>query len=270
MSSNVGFIGAGNMGGALIRGLLNQGEKSAQSVIVSDPSKDARERLAEEFPGIQLTEKNEAAAACPLLILAVKPHVLPLVCQSLQRTISPDTTVVSIAAGLTIQSIQKVLGGHEQVVRAMPNTPALVSQGVTALSASQKVDDESFEEVERVFSVVGSTLRLPERLMDAYTALAGSSPAWVFMFIEALADGAVREGIPRSTALEVAAQAVAGSAQLAVQSQRHPAELKDMVCSPGGTTIEAVAALEKFGFRSALMEAVSVCAAKARELGGPQ
>ena len=267
MNNSIGFIGAGNMGGAIIRGLLSGGTRSASDLIVSDPMEKVLSELSAAFPGIRTSDDNLEAASASILILAVKPQVYERVIKGIRDGISPKTVVVTIAAGLTLEKVSGWLGGNNRVIRTMPNTPALVSEGMTALCPGPEIKDEELQAVQDLFDAVGRTVILPEHLMDAYTSLAGSSPAWVFMFLEALADGAVREGIPRTIAYEIAAQAVSGSARLAADSGLHPGILKDQVCSPGGTTIEAVSTLEEAGFRSAIIRAVSDCTAKARELG---
>ncbi len=267
-TTTIGFIGAGNMGGAVIRGLLSGGAGKAEHIIVADPRTEALEDLRKEFPGIRTSSDNREAAKASILILAVKPQVYKTVITGIRNAVPDETIVVSIAAGIALEAVTGWFKGKNKIVRAMPNTPALVLAGMTALCPSPEVTEDELTSVKTIFDAVGKTVVLPEKLMDAYTSLAGSSPAWVFMFLEALADGAVREGIPRDTAYAVAAQAVLGSAKLAAESALHPGILKDRVCSPGGTTIEAVATLEEAGFRSAIIRAVADCTAKSRELGG--
>ncbi|MDF1566900.1 MAG: pyrroline-5-carboxylate reductase [Spirochaetaceae bacterium] len=267
MNDTIGFIGAGNMGGAIISGLLADRKWAAKDIIVADSRAEALTVLDEKFPGIRTTGDNSEAASSDILVLAVKPQVYQSVIHAIREDISPETIIVTIAAGLTLAAVADWFGESRKIVRTMPNTPALVSEGMTAISPGPGVKDEEIQAVKRIFDAVGRTVVLPESQMDAYTSLAGSSPAFVFMFLESLADGAVREGIPRKMAYEIAAQALLGSAKLMLETGRHPGELKDMVCSPGGTTIEAVATLEASGFRSALIEAVSDCTARAKELG---
>ncbi len=267
MNNSIGFIGAGNMGGAIIKGLLSGGSRSASDLIVSDPREKALSELSTAFPGIRTSGDNSEAASASLLILAVKPQVYERVIKGIRDRIAPKTVIVTIAAGLTLEKVRGWFGGKVKVIRTMPNTPALISEGMTAICPGSDIEDEELQAVQDIFDAVGRTVILSEHLMDAYTSLAGSSPAWVFMFLEALADGAVREGLPRKIAYEIAAQAVSGSARLAVESGLHPGILKDQVCSPGGATIEAVSTLEEAGFRSAIIRAVSDCTAEARKLG---
>ena len=267
MNDTIGFIGAGNMGGAIISGLLAGGKRASKDIIVADSRTEALAVLDEKYPGIRTTQNNAEAASSGILVLAVKPQVYQSVIHAIREDVSPETIIVTIAAGLTLAAVTDWFGGSRKIVRTMPNTPALVSEGMTAISPGPGMKDEEIQAVRNIFDAVGRTVVLPESHMDAYTSLAGSSPAFVFMFLESLADGAVREGIPRKMAYEIAAQALLGSAKLMLETGRHPGELKDMVCSPGGTTIEAVATLEASGFRSALIEAVSDCTARAKELG---
>ena len=267
MNNSISFIGAGNMGGAIIKGLLSGEKHSSSDVIVCDPRKNTLSELSTAFPGIQTSTDNAKAAEASILILAVKPQVYESVIRGIRDSVGPNTIIVTIAAGLTLDRVTEWFGGKAKIIRTMPNTPALISEGMTALCPGSEVDEKELQAVQDIFNAVGKTVVLPEHLMDAYTSLAGSSPAWVFMFLEALADGAVRDGIPRNLAYEIASQAVLGSARLVAQSGKHPGVLKDQVCSPGGITIEAVATLEAAGFRSAVIQAVSDCTAKAGELG---
>jgi len=266
VDKSIGFVGAGNMGGAIIRGLLSAGTHSPSDLIVSDYSESVIRDLNSSFPGIRTSSSNVNPAAAPVVILAVKPQAYKSVVQSIKDTVQPETIMVSIAPGLSIERIAKWFNHDVKIVRTMPNMPALAREGTTALCRNRQVSDEEFQGVREIFDAVGRCIILPESLMNAYTALAGSSPAWIFVLIEALADGAVREGISRSEAYEIASQVVAGSARLVSESGLHPAVLKDKICSPGGTTIEALAALESAGFRSAIIQTVYACAAKAREL----
>lgn len=267
MNKQIGFIGAGNMGTAIVRGLLNTGVLMPEQITVADSRRQALESLSGDFPRVRTTASIAEAASADILILAVKPQSYKSVIREIREQISENTVIVSIAAGLNLKKISGWFGKTVKVIRVMPNTPALVSKGMSAVCPGDNLTGEEIQNVTAIFDSVGDTVLLPEHLMDAYTALAGSSPAWVFMFIEALADGAVRHGIPRDTAYRAAAQAVSGSAELVLSTGQHPAVLKDQVCSPSGTTIEAVAALEEAGFRSAVIKAVNDCTAKAKEIG---
>ena len=268
MFETIGFIGSGNMGGAIIRGIIKSGYRKPEEIFVSDPRKDALKQIEKDFPGIKTSINNKSVLSAPLLVLAVKPQVYEKVISGIKDDINKDTVVVSIAAGMEIKKIKEWFGMDIKVVRTMPNTPALVGEGMSAVCPSENVTANEAAAVKEIFDSIGRTVIMPEKLMNAYTSLAGSSPAWVFMFIEALADGAVRDGIPRKDAYSIAAQAVLGSAKLVLDSGKHPGELKDMVCSPGGTTIEALAVLEENGFRSAVIKAIGACTEKGNKLSG--
>lgn len=276
----IGFIGLGNMATAIIGGLLREetalGAEGAGAVAItaadiigSAKTEATRQTRAEQF-GIATTADNrEVAAAADVLVLAVKPQFFPEVIGEIRDVAREDALVISIAAGLTLKRIADLFGrdvAAMRLIRCMPNTPALVNAGCTAVvpgSGATAVDEALCLQLMGSF---GRAIVIPERLMDAASAVAGSSPAFVFMFIEALADGAVAAGMPRAQAYEFAAASVAGSAQLVLETGRHPGDLKDMVCSPGGTTIEGVRALENHGFRAAAMDAVAACVAKAQAL----
>ena len=262
----IGFIGLGNMATAIIGGLLAQGIVEPGDIVGSAKTAATRERRAAEL-GIAVTADNvEVARQADVLVLAVKPVFFPEVVAEVRGAVDDGTLVVSIAAGLTLEGIEGLFGKPVRLIRCMPNTPALVGEGCTAVCPGPRATAEDEALVLRLMGACGTASVIPERLMDAASAVAGSSPAFVFMFIEALADGAVAAGMPRAQAVEFAAQAVAGSARLLLETGRHPGELKDMVCSPGGTTIEGVAALEAGAFRAAVMEAVAACVEKAQRL----
>lgn len=272
----IGFIGLGNMATAIIGGLLREGTVladgtavTAADLIGSAKTEATRQAKAAQF-AMAVTESNrEVAEAADVLVLAVKPVFFPEVIAEIRDVVNENTLVISIAAGLSLERIAALFGRDENVlrlIRCMPNTPALVNAGCTAVclgSGATTADEATCLSLVESF---GRAVVIPERLMDAASAVAGSSPAFVFMFIEALADGAVEAGMPRAQAYEFAAAAVAGSAQLVLETGRHPGDLKDMVCSPGGTTIKGVKALEQRGFRAAAMEAVEACVAKAKAL----
>lgn len=272
----IGFIGLGNMASAIIGGMLREGVSlngqaplSAGDIIGSAKTEATRRARAEEF-GMAVTADNRAVAAeADVLVLAVKPQFFGEVIDEIRDAIRPDALVISIAAGLTLERIASLFGRDAsamRLIRCMPNTPALVNAGCTAVCPGPGTTKADETVCLALMESFGRAIVIPERLMDAASAVAGSSPAFVFMFIEALADGAVEAGMPRAQAYEFAAAAVAGSAQLVLETGRHPGDLKDMVCSPGGTTIEGVRALEQRAFRAAAMEAVGACVAKAKEL----
>lgn len=272
----IGFIGLGNMATAIIGGLLREGTVladgtavTAADLIGSAKTEATRQAKATQF-GIAVTADNrEVAAAADVLVVAVKPQFFPEVIAEIRDAVNENTLVISIAAGLTLERIAALFGRDEntmRLIRCMPNTPALVNAGCTAVCLGAGATEDDGALCLALMESFGRAIVIPERLMDAASAVAGSSPAFVFMFIEALADGAVEAGMPRAQAYEFAAAAVAGSAQLVLETGRHPGDLKDMVCSPGGTTVEGVKALEQRAFRAAAMEAVGACVAKARAL----
>ena len=261
-----GFIGAGNMGSAIIGGILDCKIASPADILVADTNADALQNI--NYSRLtDITDNVTAAKKSDALFLCVKPQVLYGVIDEIKDAVSENTLIISIAAGQSIEAIETAFGKKIKLVRVMPNTPALVGEGMAALSPNSNVTDDDIKTVMCVFSSLGKAEVVSEHLMDAVTAVSGSSPAYVFMMIEAMADAAVREGMPRGQAYTFAAQAVLGSAKMALETGKHPGELKDMVCSPAGTTIEAVAALEACGFRSAIMEAMRECAEKSRSLG---
>jgi pyrroline-5-carboxylate reductase len=265
----IGFIGTGNMGSAMLGGIINSGICPAPEILISDTSEAALERTAALYPGIlTTTDNNEVVNKADILILAVKPHIYPIIMKEVGSQIRTETLVVTIAAGVTLDKMTGWLSENHKIIRTMPNAPALVGEGMTALCPNNNITEKELDTIKGIISSFGKCEILPENMINAFTSLCGSSPAWVFMMIEALADGAVLEGIPRAKAYPMAAQAILGSAKMALETGKHPAELKDMVCSPGGTTIEAVSELESHGFRSALMEAVRVCTNKADFLAG--
>lgn len=261
----VGFIGAGNMATAIIGGILKKGILKPQEMIASRRSADKLQALTQQY-GIAVTTDNTEAAGAQIVVLAVKPQFLAGVLAEIADVVTDQTILVSLAAGKTMEWIANGLGKNAKIIRCMPNTPALVLEGCTGVCRNGLVTDEELEQVMTLLGSFGTASVVSENLMDAVVGVSGSSPAFVFMFIEALADGAVAAGMPRVQAYEFAAQTVLGSAKLLLETGKHPGELKDMVCSPGGTTIEGVKTLEECGFRAAVMDAVEACVNKARNL----
>ena len=267
MIQNIGMIGAGNMGSAILRGIVDAGYVKPAQVTVFDVSRRKMKEISEDLPGICLARDcTEAAENSDLIILAVKPLYVQEVIDEIRPALH-GKAVLSIAAGWTVAMLEKALRDSGATwLRVMPNTPALVGEAMTAICDETTFSQEDFDFAKGIFDAVGKTRVLPERLFDGVIAISGSSPAYVYMMIEAMADAGVREGLPRTYAYEMAAQSVLGSALMVLSSGTHPAALKDAVCSPGGTTIDAVAELEKNGFRSAIMEAMRVCAEKSRKM----
>ncbi len=253
-----GFIGMGNMGYAMLKGLL---KKTGPDQVVF--SARNRQKMEDVFArtGVGFVEDNLACAkAVKYLVLAVKPQQMDGVIGQIRDVVGEDQVVVSIAPGLTVSTLQEKFGKPCRIVRAMPNTPALVGEGMTGVCYDGACfSDEEQQEIRDFFTSFGRMVRVEEKLIDAVVCASGSSPAFVYMFIEALADGAVKYGLPRAAAYEAAAQAVLGSAKMVLETGKHPGELKDQVCSPGGTTIAGVSALEEYGMRGAVIKAADAC-----------
>lgn len=262
----LGFIGGGNMAYAIAGGVLKAGLYRTEEIFVSDPNEAAHAKFAEM--GVAASKENRFALQGDIVLLAVKPFIL---CNMLSELVKQEgeealrnKVFASIAAGVTVREIKNALGFDAKVVRIMPNTPAMVLEGMSVLAQEcAPTTEEEFSAVQKIFEAVGRAEILPENMLNAVTSVSGSSPAYVYLFIEAMADAAVRDGIARDMAYRLAAQSVLGSAKMLLETGKHPGELKDMVCSPRGTTIEAVAVLEEKGFRSAVMEAIKKCTEKA-------
>lgn len=267
MQHKLGFIGGGNMAEALVRGLLASGAAQPDQLRIGEPSAERRQRLADQLGVVVTADNREVADWCDVVVLAVKPQVLPAVLEELHPIAQRASKLwISVVAGAPTQKIAQGLGGSPRVVRSMPNTPALVRTGATALARGAHATSEDVEIARTLFDSVGNTTVLDESLLDAVTGLSGSGPAFVLLVIEALSDGGVRAGLPRDVATAFAAQTVLGTAQLLLQSQRHPAQLKDAVTSPGGTTIAGLEELERHGVRGAFIAAVQAATRRSREL----
>lgn len=262
----VGFIGLGNMAKAMINGIISEGVVSPDEIMGSSRTQATCDKVKKEFDIFATTDNLKVATNADLLIIAVKPQMFDEVAKGIKGVIKKDAIVVSIVAGKSLAYLGQALGDELRIVRLMPNTPAMVNAGVTAICANDKVGQADFDKVVKICESFGVAISLPEKSMDAFTAVAGSSPAYVFMYMEALADAAVKGGIPREQAYTIAAMSTLGSAKLMLDTGKHPGVLKDMVCSPGGTTIEAVQVLEDMGFRAAVLDAVEACIEKAKKL----
>lgn len=263
----LGLIGCGKMGGALLRGVEQALGKGALSATLSDVVPTAAEGLKKSLAcKARCASPAETAASADVVLLAVKPGDLKTLCESLAG-LKGNRLYLSIAAGVSLADLESWLGGGARVIRAMPNTPALVGAGAAAFAAGRRATTKDRALASKILGSVGSADEVPEKLLDAVTGLSGSGPAYVFTVIEALADGGVLMGLPRATALRLAAQTVAGAAQLVLESGRHPATLRDEVTSPGGTTIAGLEQLESNGLRNALIQAVRKAAERSRELG---
>jgi pyrroline-5-carboxylate reductase len=262
-----GFIGGGNMAEAIIRGMIAGGTPPA-AILVAEPLEARRQHLATAYSVATTADNAAIAAACGTIILAVKPQVAAAVCTALQTQISGEQLLISIMAGVTCKNIERCFSAPVRVVRVMPNTPALVLAGAAAIAGGSYAAAEDLATTEALFSLVGSSCRLDEKLMDAVTGLSGSGPAYVLTFIEALADGGVKNGLPRDASLQLAVQTVLGTAKLLAETGEHPGSLRDKVTSPGGTTIAGLHALEKGSFRATVMNAVEAATLRSKELGG--
>lgn len=262
----IGFIGGGNMAEALIKGLLAQGH-AADRILVSDPSPERQALLRDVHKVNVLADNRAVAAGCRLLVLAIKPQMAQAVVKELAGEIMPEHLVVSILAGTATATLEHLLGGTARVVRAMPNTPALVGCGATAICAGRFATSADLETAACLFRAVGSVNTVSEAQMDAVTGLSGSGPAYVFSIIEALAEGGVREGLSYAVALELATRTVLGAAKLVAESGEEPAVLRAKVCSPGGTTLAGLTALDERDLQGTLIEAVARATRRSQELG---
>ncbi len=270
MPVRLGMIGGGVMGEALLSRLLSQGLYAPDEIMLGEPSPERRQVLTEQY-GIQTTDNNKAVIeASKVILLAIKPQIFDRVAKDFQG-VSCDSSplILSILAGLPLAKLEEAVPGWP-VVRAMPNTPSTVGAGMTAIALGTHTSTQHGKLAHEIFSAVGQVVQVPEGMMDAVTGLSGSGPGYVSIVIEALADGGVASGLPRAIANQLAVQTVLGTAELIQKTGMHPAELKDRVTSPGGTTIAGIACLEELGLRSALIEAVRVASSRSRELGKPE
>ncbi len=256
----IGFIGTGNMASAIMGGMIAKKIVQARDIIGAEPFDTAREKVQKNL-GIEVTTDNrKVAQEADVLFFSVKPQIIPSVVAEIKDIQKEGQLIISIVAGKSLDWYEEQFGGKRKMIRTMPNTPALVGEGMTAACPNELVSESDLQIALKLLGSFGKVEVIPEKLMDAVVAVSGSSPAYVFMLIEAMADAAVAEGMPRAQAYQFAAQAVYGSAKMVLETGKHPGELKDMVCSPAGTTIEAVRVLEERGFRSSIIEAMIACA----------
>jgi len=260
----LGFIGVGNMGGAIIRGLVAGGHVDRENLVYYDP--DPARQAQMTALGVTAAADNAAVMQAQVVVLAVKPQILPKVLAGIQEFARPGHLIISIAAGISLKALEEALPAC-RVIRVMPNAPTLVGAGMAALAPGSGITPEDLALTLELFKAAGEVVVVEERLMDAVTGLSGSGPAFVAVFIEALTDGGVKMGLPRALAHTMALHTVLGSARLCHEEELHPALLKDLVTSPGGTTIAGLHALESSGFRGAVMDAVTAAAEKSKELG---
>jgi pyrroline-5-carboxylate reductase len=266
-SHTIGFIGAGNMAEALIRGLIKGGHVPATRIAASAPRRERLDELAAAYAIDVTTDNREIARRSGLVVLSVKPQIMDKVLREIGDQLAPGTLVVSIAAGVDTETIEGAVGEGVRVIRAMPNTPALVGAAATAIAPGKHASEADLAAAKALFDAVGITVQLDESHLDAVTGLSGSGPAYIFLILEALADAGVKVGLSRRNAQRLAAQTVMGSAKMLLDTDEHPGKLKDMVTSPGGTAIAGLHTLEEGGLRTTLINAVETATKRARELG---
>ncbi|MGD7044626.1 pyrroline-5-carboxylate reductase [Jeotgalibacillus proteolyticus] len=267
MDKKIGFIGCGKMAQAMIAGMVRSELIAPENIIVSSRTVETLEQAAMKY-GVRPAETNgEAALGADILFLGITPELHAAVIEDIKKDVRENTVIVTIAAGLSTRKITELFNKNVKVVRSMPNTPSLAGAGMSALCANEWVTNGELDAVIDLFQSFGQVEVISEALMDAIPAISGSSPAYVYMMIEAMADGGVKQGLKRDQAYRLAAQAVYGAARMVLDTELHPGVLKDQVCSPGGATIEAVSALEKEGFRSAILHAMESCTNKVKDLG---
>ena len=266
MNKIIGFIGAGNMGQAIVGGIIKAGLVPLENILMSDLHKPILEKVKEKYSIGVTTDNKLVAEKSDILVLAVKPNLYPIVISEIKDLVKENVIIVTIAAGKSIESTEKAFEKDLKIIRTMPNTPALVGEGMTAMCVNKLITEEDIKDVSKLLSCFSKVELVSESLIDAVTSVSGSAPAYVYMFIEAMADAAVLQGMARDKAYKFAAQTVLGSAKMVLETGLHPGVLKDMVCSPGGTTIEAVAELEDKGFRSAIISAMNKCYKKSKEM----
>ena len=259
MGIKLGFVGCGNMGKAMLSGVLESGKCEKDDIIASAKTDSSRDKIKAEY-GVRVASDNkEVARFADILFLAVKPQYYEAVISEIRDEVKDNQIIVSMAPGKSLQWLEEAFGKKVKVIRTMPNTPCMAKEGMMGMYPNAQVTGEEVELVKSICEGFSKTEVVTENLMDVVTAVSGSSPAYVFMFIEAMADAAVAGGMPRNQAYKFAAQAVLGSAKMVLETGKHPGELKDMVCSPAGTTIQAVRVLEENGMRSSVIEAMMKC-----------
>jgi pyrroline-5-carboxylate reductase len=267
LGKTIAFLGAGNMAEALVKGLLRANVAEPREIICSDRSEDRGPILTQRY-GVRFTRSNkEATVAADIVVLSVKPQVMNKLLDEISPVLTDKKLVISIAAGVPIAAIERKVGHGVRIIRTMPNTPALVGAGATALSAGEHATEEDLHQARALFDAIGKSVVVDEVLLDAVTGLSGSGPAYIFLIIEALSDAGVKVGLARTTAQELAAQTVLGSAKLLIETGEHPGRLKDQVTSPGGTAIAGLHTLEAGGLRTTLMDAVEAATTRSKELG---
>lgn len=266
MNKTIGFIGGGNMACAIIGGLLKSGLAAKEQIVATAKTEHTLTSLRERFGITAIADNKTAASQADILFLAVKPYLFEEIIFQIKECVRPETLIISIAAGQPIAKIEASFEKRIKLIRAMPNTPALVGEAMSALCANENITQAELTDAMEIFNSFGKCELISENMMDAVIGVSGSSPAYVYLFIEAMADAAVADGMPRTQAYKFASQAVLGAAKMVLETGTHPGALKDAVCSPGGTTIEAVTVLEQRGLRSAVISAQRACVQKSRDM----
>jgi pyrroline-5-carboxylate reductase len=266
-SKKVGFLGAGNMGEAMIKGLTQVGLVPAASIAATDARPERLDQIVRQYGIRPATDNRALVGESDVIILAVKPQIMATVLREIATAVDGDKLIISVAAGVATRTLREHLGKPARLIRVMPNTPALILEGVTAIARADGLEAGDLDIARELFGAVGRVVVLDEEHLDAVTGLSGSGPGYIAIVIEALADGGVKMGLDRATAMTLAAQTVLGSAKLILETGTHPGQLKDMVASPGGTTIAGIAALEEGGVRRTFINAVERATLRSRELG---
>ena len=266
---NIGFIGCGNMGSAMLEGIMQAGVADGSHIYVANQHPEKLANLERRY-GIIIANNETVARNSDVLFLAVKPYMYAPIIEKIRDVIQPSCIVVCIAAGITIENMYEMLGGTYKVVKAMPNTPSLVQEAMTAICFGDTLTLKEQEEMTAIFESFGECREVSESMMDVVTAISGSAPAYFFMMLEAMGDAGVKGGMSRDDAYFFAAQTMLGSAKMYLETRKHPGALKDMVTSPGGTTIEAVATLERRRFRASIIEAMDACLIKSEKMSQKQ
>lgn len=262
----IGFIGAGNMASAMIGGIIKSNFVNSKDIIASAKSDKTLDKISKEFDINVSKDSREVAKTSNIIIIAVKPNIYDLVLNQINDLIDDSKIIVTIAAGKSIRSIENIIGNDKKIVMTMPNTPALVNEGMSAICPNKNINEEDLKKVKNIFNSFGKSEVVEEYLIDVVIGASGSSPAYVFMLIEAMADACVINGMPRDKAYKFCAQGVLGAAKMVLETNMHPGQLKDMVCSPGGTTIEAVKVLEEEGMRASVIKAIGACVDKSKKM----
>ena len=263
---NIGIIGIGNMGGAILKGLVESQFMNGENINVFEINKMAIKKIKHNIN--VFSNEIELVRNSDIIVLAIKPNLMSQVLEKIKVVLDDSKIVLSIAAGISIDYIEKIIGKDKKIVRTMPNTPAQVLEAMTAVSFNDRIDENDKYLITRILECFGKSVEIEEKLMHVYTGISGSLPAYVYMFVEALADGAILEGMPREKAYEIISQTILGSAKILLDTKKHPGQLKDEVTSPGGTTIEAIRVLENGKFRGTVIEAVKACTEKSKKMAG--